>query len=73
MPDRPEYRLNFEYGEFARVVGEDGFTRERVIEVFRKLLKYAVDELSVWINAAANDLLKNWTRISVTREEDLEV
>lgn len=59
MPDRPEYRLNFEYSEFARLTGEDGFTRERVIEVFSKILKYAVDELSVWIIAAAKDLLKN--------------
>jgi hypothetical protein len=58
MPDRLEYRLNFEYKEFARLTGEDGFTRERVIEIFRKMLKYAVDELSVWISAAANDLLK---------------
>lgn len=58
MPDRPEYRLNFEYSEFARLTGEDGFTRERVIEVFRKMLKYAVDELGVWISAAAKDLLK---------------
>ncbi|KAL9130791.1 MAG: hypothetical protein Q9217_001094 [Psora testacea] len=58
MPDRPEYRLRFEYREFARLTGEDGFTRERVIEVFRKMLKYAVDELSVWISAAAKDLMK---------------
>ena len=58
MPDRPEYRLNFEYREFAKLTGEDGFTRERVIEGFRKILKYGVDELSVWISAAAKDLLK---------------
>ena len=58
MPDRPEYRLNFEHREFARLTGEDGFMRERVIEIFRKMLKYAVDELSVWISAAAKDLLK---------------
>ena len=58
MPDRPEYRLHFEHREFARLVGEDGFTRERVIEVFKKMLKYAVDELSVWISAAAKDLLE---------------
>ena len=57
MPDRPEYRLSFEYREFATLTGEDGFTRERVIEVFRKILKYAVDELSVWISAAAEDLV----------------
>ena len=58
MPDRPEYRLNYEYREFARLTGEDGFTREKVIEVFSKMLKYAVDELSVWISAAAKDFLK---------------
>ena len=65
MPDRPEYRLKFEYREFARLTGEDGFTRERVIEVFRKMLKYAVDELSVWISAAAKDLLKKLDNNSV--------
>ncbi|KAL9608452.1 MAG: hypothetical protein Q9167_006720 [Letrouitia subvulpina] len=58
MPDRPEYRLNFEYREFARLTGEDGFRRERVIEIFKKIFKYAVDELSVWICATAKDLLK---------------
>ena len=57
MPNRPEYRLKFEYREFARLTGEDGFTREKVIDVFRKMLKYAVDELSVWIYAAAEDLV----------------
>ena len=59
IPDRPEYRLNFEYREFARLTGEDRFTRERVVEMFRKMLKYAVEELSVWISAAAEDLMKN--------------
>ena len=58
MPDRLEYRLSFEYREFARLTGEDGFTREKVIEAFRKMLKYAVDELSVWISAAAKDFME---------------
>lgn len=59
MPGRPEYRLVFEFREWARLIGEDGFTRERVIDVFRKMFKYAVDELGVWITAAAKDLWKN--------------
>lgn len=59
IPDRPEYRLDFEYREFARLTGEDGFTRERVVDVFRKLFKYAVDEFSAWIGAAAEDLMRN--------------
>ena len=58
MPDRPEYRLDFEQREFTRLTGEDIFMRERVLEVFKKMLQYVVDELSVWIGAAAEDLLK---------------
>ena len=58
LPSRPEYRLEFEYREFARLTGEDGFTREKVIEAFRKMLKYGRDELSGWISDAAKDLSK---------------
>jgi len=68
MHDRPEYRLNFKYREWARLTGEDGFTRERVIEVFRKMLRYAVDELSVLISAAANDLMEMLNESSVAHQ-----
>lgn len=58
MPDRPEYRLRFEYTEFARLTGENGFMRERVISAVKSILKYAVEELSGWISAAAKDLFE---------------
>ena len=58
LPDRPEYRLQFEYQEFSRLVGCD-FTREAVIEILRKVCKYAVEELSVFISQAAEDLVNN--------------
>ena len=59
IPNRPEYRLRFEYQEFARLTREDDkFTRAKVMEVFRKIFIYAVDELSVWISAAAKDLME---------------
>lgn len=67
MPDRPEYRLNFKYREWARLEG-DGFTRERVIEEFRKMFRYAVDELSVLISAAAKDLMKMLNESSVAHQ-----
>ena len=59
MPDRPEYNLKFEFSEFGRFTGEDGFKREKVIEAFAKIFKYAVDELGSWISDAARDLLGN--------------
>lgn len=57
LPDRPEYRLQFEYQEFSRLVGCE-FTREAVIEIMRKVCKYAVEELSICISKAAEDLVK---------------
>lgn len=73
MWDRPEYRLNFEYREWARLTGEDGFTRGRVIEVFSRMLKYAVDELSVCLSAATNDLLKKLDESSVAYQARMKV
>lgn len=58
MPDRPEYRLEFEFREFQRISGPDGFSREKVLEVVRKILKYATDDLLPMINAAASTLVE---------------
>lgn len=69
MPNRPEYRLKFVYREWAKLTGENGFTREKVVEVFSKMLMYAVDELSVWIGAAADDLSKKLDEDLVAYEE----
>lgn len=73
MADRPEYRLKFKYREWARLTGEDGFTRERVVEVFEKMLRYAVDELSVLISAAANDLMDMLNKSSVAHQARMKV
>ena len=56
MPDQPEYRLNFEYEEFARIGGVNEYTRERVFNIFKKILKYATEDLGELIKAAASAL-----------------
>ena len=58
MPDQPGYRLKFEFREFQRI-GEHEFSRKRVLKVIKKILKYATDDLSKMINAAASTLVQN--------------
>jgi hypothetical protein len=55
--NRPEYRLSFEYREWVKLT-ESEFTREKVRKIFRRIYKYAIDELRVSISAAAEDLAK---------------
>ena len=57
MPDRPDYRLEFEYREFQRIGDGDEFSRKRVLEVVKKILKYATDDLLNMIKAAASKLV----------------
>ncbi|KAL9636945.1 MAG: hypothetical protein Q9164_002509 [Protoblastenia rupestris] len=59
MPDRPDYRLEFEFREFQRIGDADEFSRKKVLEVVKKILKYATDDLSIMINAAASKLVQN--------------
>lgn len=59
MPDRPDYRLEFEFREFQRIGDADGFSRKKVLDVVRKILKYATDDLLKMINAAASKLVQN--------------
>ena len=56
FPERPEYRLQYEYEEFSRLTGDD-FRRDPVVETMRKVSQYAVNELSVCISEAAEDLV----------------
>ena len=56
MPDEPNYRLRFVYRIFESIKGTDQYSRARVHEVFKKILKYAIGELSKWIIDAASDL-----------------
>ena len=59
MPDQPRYRLEFEFREFYRIDDANKFSRNRVLEVIKKILKYAMDDLSEMINAAASKLVQN--------------
>ena len=56
MPDEPNYRLRFVYRTFESIKGIDQYNRARVLEAFKKILKYAMDDLSQWIRDAASDL-----------------
>ena len=56
MPDEPNYRLRFVYRTFESIKGIDQYSRARVLEAFKKILKYAMDDLSKWIIDAASDL-----------------
>lgn len=58
---RPEYRLNFEYSEFARL-GEADFTHEEVFKIFTKIFEYARNELRIWITEAVNDMLEKFEK-----------
>ena len=53
LPDQPEYRLKFEYEEFARIDGGNEYSRERVFNIFKRILKYAAEDLGELIKAAA--------------------
>lgn len=53
MPDRPDYRLEFEFRDFQRIGGGGEFSRERVLQVVKKILKYAKDDLLKLVKAAA--------------------
>lgn len=59
MPDRSDYRLEFEFREFQRIGDRDEFSRKRVLEVVKKILKYATDDLLNMIKAAASKLVQS--------------
>ena len=56
MPDEPDYRLRFVYRNFEMISGTDHYSRAKVLTAFKKILKYAIDDLSKWIKDAASDL-----------------
>ena len=72
MPDRPNYRLEFEFREFQRIGDVDEFSREKVLEVIKKILRYAREDLSKVISAAASKLVQNLekdTKLYLDRRE----
>ena len=56
MPNDPGYRLKFESREFRTISGADEYCRGVVLNTFKNIFKYAVDELAGWIRDAALDL-----------------
>ena len=56
MPDEPNYRLRFVYRVFDSIKGTGQYSRARVLEAFKKIIKYAIDGLSKWIIDAASEL-----------------
>ena len=53
LPDQPDYRLKFKFEEFVRIDGGKEYSRERVFNIFRRILKYAAEDLGKFIKAAA--------------------
>ena len=62
MPDEPNYRLRFVYKKFELISGTDNYSRARVLTAFKKILKYAINDLSRWIKDAASDLADKFER-----------
>lgn len=59
MPDRLDYRLEFEFQAFQRIGDADKFSRKKVLKVIKKIFRYATDDLFKMINAAASKLVQN--------------
>ena len=59
IPDRPDYRLEFEFREFHRIGEADEFSRTKALVVVKKIFKYAADVLFQTIHAAATTLSQN--------------
>ena len=58
MPKRPDYPLRFHFENYERIDREKFSQRERVLEIFKRIFKYAVEELQPMISAAAADLFE---------------
>ena len=58
IPRDPNYLLEFEFQDFARIEGVDEYSRSKVLDVFKKILKYAKDTLRLLIEDATSDIYK---------------
>ena len=56
IPDDPDYLLRFKFQVFTRIEGTDEFSRSKVLDVFKKILKYAKDTLCPLIRDATSDI-----------------
>ena len=58
IPRDPSYLLKFQFQDFARIEGVDNFGRGKVLNIFRKIFKYAKDTLRPLIENATSDVSK---------------
>ena len=58
IPRDPNYLLEFEFQDFTRIEGVDNFSRSKVLDMLRKILKYAKDTLRPLIENATSDIAK---------------
>ena len=70
MPLKREYRLRFEYREFARIPEGKDFHREKVLEIFKKIFTYGVNDLRTYLRAAASAL---HSKLAKEMSEDLQL
>jgi len=58
VPRDPNYLLKFEFQDFTRIEGVDKFSRSKVLDILKKLFKYAKDTLRPLIEDATSDISK---------------
>ncbi|KAI4261086.1 MAG: hypothetical protein L6R42_003713 [Xanthoria sp. 1 TBL-2021] len=58
IPEEDSYRLYFEYREYARIMGIDHFDREKVLNILKPIMQYAMNELGKELKSAAESLAK---------------
>ena len=58
IPRDPNYLLKFEFQDFTRIEGVDNFSRSKVLDTMRKILRYAKDTLRPLIENATSDIAK---------------
>lgn len=56
IPRDPNYLLKFEFEDFTRIEGIDKFDRSKVLEMLKKILKYAKDTLRPLIKDATSKI-----------------
>ena len=56
IPRDPNYLLKFEFQDFTRIEGVDNFSRSKVLNTLKKILKYATDTLRPLIENATLDI-----------------
>ncbi|MCJ1279861.1 hypothetical protein MMC21_007685 [Puttea exsequens] len=58
IPEEDSYRLQFEYCEYARIMGIDHFERGKVLDILKPIMQYAMTELGKELKSAAESLAK---------------